>query len=129
MKRDDHRAFRQCLGQLAAAFRSEVTTLMLQGYWLGLNDLSLVEVKTAARAALKRCEFMPTVAGLRELVLKDRKKPMTEEEYRALRKQERAERARILSTWEPARQLAARSEPATAAEIVDEMVARMAPKS
>lgn len=129
MQRSDHKEFRRYISQLGAAFRTEATTLLLQGYWLGLKDIPIAELKAAIPRAIQSCEFMPTVAALRALVQQSRKRFPTVEEERARIASERAERKRIAGTWEPARQLAGHSEPVTAADIVDEMVARMERKS
>ena len=52
---------------LGATFQREVTEAFLEGYWIGLNDLSLPSLEWAAREAIQTCKFMPTPAELREL--------------------------------------------------------------
>ncbi len=53
---------------LAAMFRTEVTTPLLEGYWLGLSDLEYHDVRRAAVDAVRTCRFMPTAAELRERI-------------------------------------------------------------
>lgn len=53
---------------LAETYRQQVTPLMLEGYWAGLNDLSEGEIGACAKLAIRTCKFMPTPADIRGLV-------------------------------------------------------------
>lgn len=67
MGENDRPAFTLSIEAMAATFRQEVTPALLLGYWLGLGDLDLAAVQRAIGAGIRECEFMPTVAKLREL--------------------------------------------------------------
>lgn len=58
--------FVELVAALAATFGREADKPMYVGYWLGLNDLSLDSIRTAATMAMRQNKFMPTVAELRE---------------------------------------------------------------
>jgi hypothetical protein len=55
------------IAALAATFGKEASEPLLTGYWMGLSDLELSALKTAATRAMREKKFMPTVAELREL--------------------------------------------------------------
>ena len=63
----DRKDFALLLAGLAANFHAEVSEAYARTAWLGLKDLSLREMETAARRALLECKFMPNVAELRAL--------------------------------------------------------------
>jgi len=56
------------LQTLAETFNRQITPLMLEGYWMGLQDLPETEIAAAARLALRACRFMPTPADIRGFV-------------------------------------------------------------
>jgi len=64
----DKREFAIAVGALFASFGQDSTQALMQGYWLGLNDLELNQVQMAVASALKRCKFLPRPAELRELL-------------------------------------------------------------
>jgi hypothetical protein len=55
------------IAALAATFRQDLTEAVLTGFWMGLEDLSLPAVKSAASRAMREKRFLPCVAELREL--------------------------------------------------------------
>ncbi len=63
----DRREFTELMQALAASFNRESSVAFLTGYWIGLNDISIQALKTAAAAALQSSKFMPSPAELREL--------------------------------------------------------------
>lgn len=67
MTSDDDEAFRACVDVLAVGFRCEMSPALYQALWEGLSDLPIEDIQRAVNAALRRCEFMPTVAELAEL--------------------------------------------------------------
>lgn len=64
----DKKEFAIAVGALFASFGQDSTQALMQGYWLGLNDLELHQVQIAVASALKRCKFLPRPAELRELL-------------------------------------------------------------
>lgn len=56
-----------CIGAVLCAFDREATDATLQGYWWGLDDLSIEDVERSCRRALGECRRMPVPAELREL--------------------------------------------------------------
>ena len=59
MDNDDKAAFAVCIGAMMETFGVEATKPILHGYWLGLEDLTLDQVKLAvsrAEFARKRAE-------------------------------------------------------------------------
>ena len=67
MHQNEEPAFTQVIAALAATFRQEATQAVYLGYWMGLRDLTLEDVKRAAVRAMRTSKFMPAVAELREL--------------------------------------------------------------
>ena len=125
MLRSDHKAFEKLVRQMAANFRAEVSTLFLQAMWMGLSDLPLVDLKKAVVRAMRDCEYMPPVAKLREMVRADKVRAFpTPEEERARIAAEKAERRRIVGTWDEVKRIGP-TEPVTAGEVVSELVERL----
>lgn len=58
--------FAETIAAVCATFGREADEALYAGYWMGLNDLELADVRRAATAAIRRSRFMPTVAELRE---------------------------------------------------------------
>ena len=67
MQSMDRGEFLQVIAALAATFRQEASEALIEGYWLGLEDLDVRAVKGAAVQAMRTSKFMPAVAELREL--------------------------------------------------------------
>lgn len=61
--------FVQCLHVLSEAFKEPMSPLRVDGYWLGLSDLTLEQVKTACAHAIRGAQFFPRPVELREFVL------------------------------------------------------------
>lgn len=62
MRPADKERFQRVISTLARTFRVEPDPLMLEGYWIGLEDQSIEGVETAVRSLLKKAEFMPAPA-------------------------------------------------------------------
>jgi hypothetical protein len=67
MLANERTRFTLLIQAMASTFRAEVTPALLEGYWIGLDDLKLDDVRAAVRSGMRDCEFLPTVAKLREL--------------------------------------------------------------
>jgi hypothetical protein len=67
MHASDRARFKGLMEALASAFRAEPTTAFLEGYWLGLEDMTTSDFEAAAKRALRECKFMPSVFELRSL--------------------------------------------------------------
>lgn len=67
MDEQDRPAFEHLLLALGATFRTEVTTSLRAGYWLGLRDLTIADVQEAATKAIAGSRHMPTPRDLRDL--------------------------------------------------------------
>jgi len=67
MHDSDRKEFGIVIFGLASTFGRETGQAMLQGYWMGLEDLDLDDVKRGATRAMRESKFMPSVAELREL--------------------------------------------------------------
>lgn len=65
---EDKADFAVAVGAMFATFGQDSTQEIMQGYWLGLNDLDLIQVQQAVAIALKRCKFLPRPAELRDLI-------------------------------------------------------------
>ena len=63
----DKSKFVELIQSVAGTFRQQVTDSLLDGYWMGLSDLTLDQLNLACHRSLRACEFMPTVKELREL--------------------------------------------------------------
>lgn len=63
----DRAEFGVIMAGLASTFGREVDEALLTGYWMGLGDLEISEVKQGATRAMREAEFMPTVRQLRDL--------------------------------------------------------------
>lgn len=61
-------AFATMMQMLGETFNRQLSSGMLDGYWMALEDLSIDEIKDAARKAAAECRFMPVPAELRALV-------------------------------------------------------------
>lgn len=67
MNADDESAFNALITGAAFNFRFEVTPLVLETLWQGLQDLTLGQVANATGRAIRELQFMPTVAEMRRL--------------------------------------------------------------
>jgi len=67
-KSSDGERFTILIQAMAATFRADVTPALLEGYWMGLEDVPIERVERAVRRGIKECEFMPAAFKLRELV-------------------------------------------------------------
>lgn len=67
MNDTDRRRFAASLAALAETLGGAVGEITAEGYWRGLEDLSIEEVEAACLAAMKTCRFMPKPVELREL--------------------------------------------------------------
>lgn len=67
MRPNDEREFAKTVTALAATFRQESSAALIQGYWMGLSDLTLADIQSAAAKAIQTSKFMPTPRELREL--------------------------------------------------------------
>lgn len=59
--------FRNAIAGMALTFRQTTPEALYDGYWMGLEDLSVEAVERAVTRAIRRCKFMPTVVELRQL--------------------------------------------------------------
>lgn len=55
------------IAALAASFSRDTTQAMLHGFWLGLRDLQLDQLRGAVAKAITTSRYMPTPAELRSL--------------------------------------------------------------
>ena len=60
--------YQLCIRAMFASFSSECTEATLQGYWLGLSDLTIEQVEAAVAKSIRECKFVPRPVELRELV-------------------------------------------------------------
>lgn len=67
MQRSDEPVFADLIEGLAVTFKAKVSKALLSGYWLGLSDLPIEQVKQACVRALVDCKFMPVPRELRDL--------------------------------------------------------------
>lgn len=67
MTEGEERAFRDSVDVLAVGFRVQMSPALYQALWEGLCQLPLYDVQRAIQEALRRCQYMPTVAELAEL--------------------------------------------------------------
>lgn len=67
MDNDDKAAFAVCIGAMMETFGVEATKPILHGYWLGLEDLTLDQVKLAVSNAIRSRKTVPKPVELREL--------------------------------------------------------------
>lgn len=67
MQANEAAAFGAVISALARSFRVEPDEALVEGYWMGLEDLSLDGVKMAVREAIRSSEFMPKPVELRRL--------------------------------------------------------------
>jgi hypothetical protein len=96
----DREKFTIGLRALAAAFRTEVTEALIEGYWLGLEDIELALVGAAMRRALRECRFMPTPAELRGFGRHAQAVALPPaDQCRAERRRLEAERERVRASW------------------------------
>jgi len=64
---NDYEAFAGLISALAASFGKESDEAMLTGYWMGLGDMDLSELRAACAKAIRSMKFMPKPAELREM--------------------------------------------------------------
>lgn len=64
----DKAGFAVAIGALFASFGQDATQATLQGYWLGLSDLTIEQVETAVAKSIRECKFVPRPVELRELI-------------------------------------------------------------
>lgn len=64
---DDRERFVMLLTACAETFGRAMSEAMLEGYWIGLNDLPLESVERAVEHGIRSSKFMPSVAELRDL--------------------------------------------------------------
>lgn len=57
----------ECVTILAEAWRQKITPITVRAYELGLSDLHIDAVKRGVMAAIRDCQFMPSVHELRKL--------------------------------------------------------------
>lgn len=67
MQDTDRKQFVALINALAGSFRVDPTEALLDGYWFGLEDLSVAAVKTAVGKAIRTGDRMPNPAELRKL--------------------------------------------------------------
>ena len=65
MQRSDRPKFLECISALASAFGKEPTEAMLQGYWLGLQDLELADLQSSVTRSIRESEWFPKPIELR----------------------------------------------------------------
>jgi len=63
----DRPRFALLIAALVLPFRQDITEMLIEGYWLGLDDLPLADVERAVKRAARESKWMPSVAELREL--------------------------------------------------------------
>lgn len=66
MDQSDLGRYQVCIRAMFASFASECTEATLQGYWLGLSDLSIEQVETAVAHSIRASKFVSRPAELRE---------------------------------------------------------------
>lgn len=59
--------FGQAIGAVCLTFGREIKDLLLHGYRLGLEDLSIEQIEHACKRAMSECDKMPVPAELRKL--------------------------------------------------------------
>ena len=69
MTESDKPRLARVLAVLAETFNETVSEVRAEGYLMGLVDLSIEQVESAAKAALKSSKFFPRPAELRELAV------------------------------------------------------------
>lgn len=67
MEQTEKGDFAVCIGAMMETFGVEATKPILHGYWLGLEDLSLNQVKVAVANAIRSRKAVPKPVELREL--------------------------------------------------------------
>ena len=67
MTNDDRHEFTKIMFVLAETFKEPMSDLRLEGYWLGLSDLPLDNIRDAAAQAVRACKFFPRPSELREI--------------------------------------------------------------
>ncbi len=65
MTPSDHEKFRTIILGMSETFRQKLTAAGIEGFWLGLSDLSIEQVGQAVGKALRSSKWMPTVSELR----------------------------------------------------------------
>lgn len=67
MQDSDKRRFVTVLSALAATFGREVDAALIEGYWMGLQDLDLLAFEKASASAIRTLDFFPRPVELRRL--------------------------------------------------------------
>lgn len=67
MQPSEETDFAKIVAALAATFRQECSAALIDGYWMGLDDLTLDVLRRAAAQAIRTSRFMPTPHELRVL--------------------------------------------------------------
>jgi hypothetical protein len=67
MDQNDLVRYQLCIRAMFASFSSECTEATMQGYWLGLSDMSIEQVEIAVAKSIRKCKFVPKPVELREL--------------------------------------------------------------
>lgn len=62
----DRKRFLNCIGALAIATRTAADEAIFEAYWIGLQDLPIERIESAAHDAIRTSRFFPSVAELRE---------------------------------------------------------------
>lgn len=62
----ERRRFKGLMETLAVSFRAELTTPMLEAYWLALEEFDFDAVQHAAKRMIREQEYLPAPARLRE---------------------------------------------------------------
>lgn len=116
---DKHR-FRVLVQMLGANYRAEVTTPLLQAYWMGLGDLSYEKFSDAVAKAIRKDDYMPPVARLRELAGHGKDVRPYHMPYKGL---PAAEVKRIQASWEEGHRLTGGPDPTPIGELVGTFMA------
>jgi len=98
MRAADLAKFTVGLKALATVFRFDLTEAIIEGYWVGLEDVELAAIGRAMRRAWKECRFMPTPAELRDFSGKGKDRRPYHEPVKTLTA---ADRKRIRDSWIP----------------------------
>lgn len=65
MTPSDHEKFGTIIAGMSETFRQKLTPAGVEGFWIGLSDLSIEQVGQAVMLALRSSKWMPTVSELR----------------------------------------------------------------
>jgi len=67
MEPNDKSEFAIAIGAMCAAFGTDASKPLILGYWLGLSDLSLIDIQQAVARSMRECTHMPRPVELRRL--------------------------------------------------------------